>query len=99
MNCAQVRSAYWKEEKPQRIVASLRPSGLSVCSDLCVKFLSLRFLSGLAALTKRRSIDKPRYEPQNCACFCSCARMAELADALASGANGRKVVEVRVFIQ
>ena len=34
MNCAQVRSAYWKEEKPQRIVASLRPSGLSVCSDL-----------------------------------------------------------------
>ena len=55
--------------------------------EVCATYVSLH------------SIDKPRYEPQNCVCLCSCARMAELADALASGASGRKVVEVRVLFR
>src|SRR5580704_10522135 len=66
---------------------SLRSEHRGRGDEACATYVSLH------------SIDKARHEPQNCVCLCSCARMAELADALASGASGRKVVEVRVLFR
>ena len=42
-------------------------------------------------------VDKPPLQPQTDIRLISCAQVAELADALASGASGLTVVEVRVL--
>src|SRR5215469_12360934 len=49
--------------------------------------------------TTAHFVDKPHFAPQNkyCLVFFTCAQVAELADALASGASGLTVVEVRVL--
>ena len=50
-------------------------------------------------LTTAHFVDKPHFAPQNKyrLIFLTCAQVAELADALASGASGLTVVEVRVL--
>ena len=59
------------------------------------------FRAGLTPRGRSPFVDKLARPLQNILClfFSDCARMAELADALASGASGLTVVEVRVLFR